>query len=156
MNKAIHVLNEAALKELAAQLARSLLSHDIKTIIIFLKGDLGAGKTTFAKGFLQAMGFEGLVKSPTYTLVESYEVQGQTIYHMDWYRLQDEMALDEMGILAHLQEEAIILIEWPLEKGFQIPKPDWRIEIITEPLGRNVLIHAMSEKGYAALPQMDF
>lgn len=156
MNKAIYVENELVLKKVAAQLAKSLMAHDVQTMIIFLKGDLGAGKTTFAKGFLQAIGFEGLVKSPTYTLVESYEVSNKVIYHMDWYRLQDEMALDEMGILAHLQEEAIILIEWPLDQSIQIPQPDWCIEIITEPFGRNVLIHAMSEKGYATLPQMDF
>ena len=149
------VQNEHELQDLAANLAVLLQTQGIKTLIIFLKGDLGAGKTTFAKGFMKAMGFQGLVKSPTYTLVEAYEIGDLTIYHMDWYRLQDETALEEMGILAHLQEEAIILIEWPLNGISQMPRPDWVIELEIVPRGRNILIHAMSEKGHAVLLEMD-
>lgn len=155
MPKTIEVQNERGLQDLAANLAGLLQHQSIKTMIIFLRGDLGAGKTTFAKGFMKAMGFQGLVKSPTYTLVEMYEIGDLTIYHMDWYRLQDETALEEMGILAHLQEEAIILIEWPLTGISQMPIPDWIIELEIVPLGRNILIHAMSEKGHAALLEMD-
>lgn len=98
--------------ELAHQYSISLEPGNV----IFLHGNLGAGKTTFVKGVLRSLGYEGNVKSPTYTLVESYEFDKKTIHHFDLYRLADPEELEWIGLRDYFNENSICFIEWP-EKG---------------------------------------
>lgn len=104
--------DEAATQALGARLAPLLRPG----MVVFLHGELGAGKTTLVRGLLRSCGFVGAVKSPTYTLVEPYEIAGHRIHHFDLYRLRDPMELEEMGIRDYLGGDSICLIEWP-ERG---------------------------------------
>ena len=93
-----------------------------KGMIIYLEGELGAGKTNFARGLLRGLGYQGFVKSPTYTLVEVYSLQSSTAVHMDLYRIGHEEELYYLGITDYLNKNTIFLIEWP-EKAIKILPP---------------------------------
>jgi tRNA threonylcarbamoyladenosine biosynthesis protein TsaE len=112
--------NEEQTKKFSQQLARCVqgINH---AVVIYLEGDLGAGKTTLARGFIQTFGFDR-VKSPTYSLVESYQNNDISIHHFDCYRLSDPEELDYIGIRDYLGPNHIQLIEWPtLGKGAIAP-----------------------------------
>lgn len=102
------ISNDLEMQEFGAKLAVSAKAGDV----FLLRGDLGAGKTTLVRGFLRGLGFEGKVKSPTYTLVESYDTVPQ-VNHFDLYRLLSIEQLEEIGFSEYLNSEAICLIEWP-------------------------------------------
>jgi len=97
--------------------------------ILHLQGELGVGKTTLVRGFLRALGHTGAVKSPTYTLVEPYQIRGKKIYHFDFYRLTDPEELEYMGIRDYLTEEMLALIEWPEKGGRLTPAADLQIQL---------------------------
>ncbi len=123
----IQLPSEAATQQLA-----SILAKYIRSGVIYLIGDLGAGKTTLTRSWLQRLGHQGNVKSPTYTLVEPYQINDQPVYHFDLYRLQDPFELELIGIRDYLQQEnALLLIEWPQKGEPIVPSADYTLELTT-------------------------
>lgn len=109
----------------------TFLGQNIAQGVIYLIGDLGAGKTTLTRYWLQQLGHRGAVKSPTYTLVEPYNIQGKEVFHFDLYRLNDPYELELMGIRDYLDiENALFLFEWPSKGGDEIPQADMIINIL--------------------------
>lgn len=113
--------------------------------VVFLYGDLGAGKTTLVRAYLRAAGYSGTVKSPTYTLVEEYNVNDRKVFHFDLYRVSDPEELAWIGIRDYFTQEGICFIEWPeLGKGF-LPEPDISIRLTMKGLGRSVEMSFLSQ-----------
>ncbi|MGO1767716.1 tRNA (adenosine(37)-N6)-threonylcarbamoyltransferase complex ATPase subunit type 1 TsaE [Advenella sp. S44] len=148
---------EAATEQLAKALS-DILSHYFSNSYektpgtdagakIYLKGDLGAGKTTFVRHFLRAMGVKGRIKSPTYTLLETYKVSSLYLYHFDFYRFTDTEEWHEAGFRENLGEDAIVFIEWADKAGPGLPMPDLELNLIYESAGRTAQFNAFSEKG---------
>ncbi len=105
---------DAETRSAGAQLLRELqASTQLPGCVVTLSGELGAGKTTFTRGFMQACNYDGAVKSPTYTLIETYSTQVGEVCHLDLYRLEDPEELDFIGFRDLLEAENILLIEWP-------------------------------------------
>ncbi len=136
-------------------LAQSVARHLKTSFVMLLKGDLGVGKTTFARGFIQASGFNGVVKSPTYTLVEPYPIsENRMCYHFDLYRLADPEELEFTGARDYFNETDVCLLEWPEKAEGFLPPADWICEFSHCDEGRNLVISALSDKGKKLMLQV--
>lgn len=135
---------------LGQRLARGL-SHGG---VIYLHGDLGAGKTTLSRGIVQSLGHQGAVKSPTYTIVEPYQLGELALYHFDLYRLADPEELEFMGIRDYFQADAVCLVEWPDKGGDHIPQPDLILTFQKDGMGRIVSIKPLTERGQNLLGEL--
>ncbi|MGL1958233.1 MAG: tRNA (adenosine(37)-N6)-threonylcarbamoyltransferase complex ATPase subunit type 1 TsaE [Colwellia sp.] len=154
--------DETATVALGAKLAKAVLSGDKQGLVVYLNGDLGAGKTTLTRGFVRAMGHSGNVKSPTYTLVEPYELCDWRVYHFDLYRLGDAQELEYMGIRDYFSKDCCCFIEWP-EKGAEcLAKADIVINMDYQEEQRIIHLQACSVRGnkvlnslVAIMPEVD-
>jgi tRNA threonylcarbamoyladenosine biosynthesis protein TsaE len=113
--------------------------------IVLLQGDLGAGKSTLARALLKRLGHRGLVPSPTYTLVEPYDIRGRTVYHVDLYRIMDPAELQYLGWSDWA--DGLLLVEWPERAGSLLEKADLRIHLEYAGTGRRATLTAYSDRG---------
>ena len=147
MGVEIHVSSATDMEALGARLARGIRA----VRLIYVNGPLGAGKTTLVRGVLRALGHRMAVKSPTFTLVEPYQLEGLTLYHVDLYRLKDSEELEFLGIRDYFQGTNVCVIEWAERAERLLPPPD--IDVIIQPCntGRSVQLTAQSERGETLL-----
>jgi tRNA threonylcarbamoyladenosine biosynthesis protein TsaE len=134
----------------ASDLAKSLAPG----ITIYLHGDLGAGKTTLARSMLFALGHTGTAKSPTYTLVETYEINALTINHFDLYRLADPSELEYIGIRDYINAHSICIFEWADKGVGYVPPADIEITLQFTAIGRKAILTANTQLGQAMLQEL--
>ena len=131
MTKLIVTSNENETMAAGRELAKEILGiQSDRSIIIFLEGELGAGKTTFTKGILKGFDYQELVKSPTYNLVEIHETKNHKVFHFDLYRISEPIELEEIGIDEYLKElGSVSIFEWPKNGEAILPSPDFHVQI---------------------------
>lgn len=151
MNYTCSLLNLSDTDKLAALIANIITPN----MTIVLNGNLGAGKTTLTKGILQALGVSGSIKSPTFTLVEPYDLPGYTIYHFDLYRFSDPEEWLDSGFDEYFFGRFICIIEWAEKAIDLIPRIDWQIDIILDTNNnRTLTINALTLEGRECLMRL--
>lgn len=146
----IHLASENETLQFGARLAAAAGTR----AVLFLYGPLGAGKTTLTRGFLRGLGCQEKIKSPTYTLVEAYDLPDRTVFHFDFYRLNDPQELEHIGIQEYFQDTAVCLVEWP-EKGLSyLPEPDLACYLMLQEQGRDIRVEARSALGEKILQDL--
>ena len=150
MSFEVRLANEAETVSAGERVGRCLIAP----AVVYLDGDLGAGKTTFCRGVLRAQGHSGAVKSPTYTLVEPYELAAASVYHFDLYRLGDPEELEYMGLRDYFSNDSICLVEWPQRGAGVLPSPDIQVNIEQQGLGRRLVVQAHTDRGRRIVTQI--
>ncbi len=130
------------LGRLMSKVCLPLARKNQSSILIYLVGDLGAGKTTFSKGFIEGCGYQDIVRSPTYTLVEPYDFEDFSVYHFDLYRLLDPEELEYMGIRDYFEKTSVCLIEWPEKAEGLLPPADVKMSFTYSQNSRDVVLES--------------
>ena len=137
---------------IGARLAAALVAADEQApLVVALTGDLGAGKTTLVGGLLRALGHLGPARSPTYTLIEPYQLGGRDVNHCDLYRLREPSELEDLGLRDLLTPRSVLLVEWPERAGNRLGTPDLSLTLGYLDDGRTVDFAAASEPGQRVL-----
>jgi len=143
----LHPADAAATEALGARLAPALVGG----MVITLSGELGSGKTTLVRGCLRALGWQGTVKSPTYTLVENYPFSSLYFYHFDFYRFDDPAEWDTAGLADCFRSDSVCLVEWPEHVVGKLPSPDLEITLShpvnPDEAGRFISLRALTREG---------
>lgn len=137
-------------EDLGARLAAARPAQ-LTFAVLYLSGELGSGKTTFARGFLRGCGIEEVVRSPTYTLLEPYAAGALTVLHLDLYRLRESAELDALGVRDYARPAHLWLIEWPERGAPRLPPPDLWVEFAVAAGGHDISVRAMTPSGQAWL-----
>ncbi len=137
------VEDAVAMDALGVQLGRALST----AVVVYLTGELGAGKTTLVRGVLRGLGFTGRVRSPTYTLMEGYEFPGRVFHHLDLYRIRDAGELEFLGVRELDAADRWVFVEWPERGVGDLPPPDLELKFELRDAGRRVGLNARSEQG---------
>ena len=141
-------------EELGFRLAGARPAPQAALAVLYLRGELGSGKTTFARGFARASGVTGLVRSPTYTLLELYRSAAGTLVHLDLYRVQSPAELDSLGLREWAALKHVWLIEWPERGGGGLPAPDLTVSFSAGSAGHEVEVSSASALGASWLVQL--
>ena len=151
-----HLHLQAESDEAMQALGARLAANTPPGCVIYLLGTLGAGKTTFVRGFLRGLGVMGKVKSPTYTLVEPYETEKFEVFHFDLYRLNAPEELNEIGMEDYFTGASVCLIEWPDKGGHVLPPPDLvgYFDIMKDQSGRDIRFEGRTECGVKILARL--
>jgi len=139
----------AATERLGAQLARAIPWSVPQAITVYLQGELGAGKTTLVRGLLRELGVAGTVRSPSYTLLETYECAGHRLLHLDLYRLAGSADVASLGLRDELDPGVLLLIEWPERAYWSLPRADLVVALSTVGEGRSARIEGVGAAGAA-------
>jgi tRNA threonylcarbamoyladenosine biosynthesis protein TsaE len=150
----VHTTTAEETEAFGARLARARPAQGDPFAVVYLAGDLGAGKTTLTRGFLRALGVSGAVRSPTYTLVEAYETAGLTAVHLDLYRLSDPAELDNLGLREWARAGHVWLVEWPERGADRLPRPDLVVTLTAGSGAHDIEVRDVSSLGGAWLASM--
>jgi tRNA threonylcarbamoyladenosine biosynthesis protein TsaE len=143
----MHANSTQDTEESGRRLARARPPGETALAVVYLSGELGAGKTTFARGFLGACGVANPVRSPTYTLIEPYTCGALVIVHVDLYRLRDPGELDGLGLSDYARPGHVWLIEWPEHGAGRLPPPDLTVSLRASERGHDIQMQAHSSSG---------
>ncbi|MEO8307882.1 MAG: tRNA (adenosine(37)-N6)-threonylcarbamoyltransferase complex ATPase subunit type 1 TsaE [Pseudomonadota bacterium] len=137
--------DEEAMQQLAGVVAVAMPATS--PLVVYLEGDLGTGKTTFARALLRSMGETGPVRSPTYGLMSEYTTPNGRVLHLDLYRIRDPAELTQLGLGDYVVGSRLWLVEWPERSGGKLPASDMRLRLSVDEPGRNVEIDPTSQAG---------
>ena len=150
----VHTRTAEETEAFGAQLASTRPAGDDTLCVVYLTGDLGAGKTTLTRGLLHSLGVTGTVRSPTYTLVEIYEIGVLTVLHLDLYRLSDPSELDNLGLREWARGGHLWLIEWPERGADRLPGADLVIALTAGDRGHDIEVHSRTRPGASWLARL--
>jgi len=146
--------DSAATLAFGAALASAVLDAAPSHLVIYLDGELGAGKTALTRAVLAGLGHQGRVPSPTYTLIEPYPLSCYRVFHIDLYRLRDPAELDDLGLADELGPGSLLLAEWPSRGGGRLPPADLQCQLQFAGQGRQAFLTARSAEGLRVLAKL--